>query len=494
MSSGSLATAGQMPTTETVDVASSFGRPRWLFMPAVAQILGRSQARALGLTEGPRRLGLFFLVCVLMGIIIPTEIAYDAEMFYSRRFLGIPPHFMLTAFTIAMAVVVDVRYYQRLVSRPFVALSLLILAALLVVGVAKYGVRSQLVRSDIYILRWFFVGFILTRLAIASGMLRQYLLFATVVILLTAFGIDTTNSQAGQIDTSLRRIVSSNLWPVINCGTIMIGLLLTVTWPLSLGFAAFGSVSFAVLAFVGSVRTSTRSAFFYQSLCFILVLLALSRDPRLRSRGSSFRRAATGLVMLGAVVVIYLVATGGLLGGYSQIGDRFRDTSFGVKDTGLVRLQEAIGMVTELTPDEWVLGKGLGGMFYSTMGAWFNVPHIAVFGFLQKGGIAVFLLVLVAVYIVPGLAFFKQLIQPRRSSPLPAPILIVGPVLVAWCGLTFISGGIDIGSFFGLGGLTALWIQLADDEKVFEAERRRFAVLQPNRHTSWQGTATVGSA
>jgi hypothetical protein len=106
----------------------------------------------------------------------------------------------------------------------------------------------------------------------------------------------------------------------------------------------------------------------------------------------------------------------------------------------------------------------------------------------------VFLLVLVAIYIVPGLAFFKQLIQPRRSSPLPAPILIVGPVLVAWCGLTFISGGIDIGSFFGLGGLTALWIQLADDERVFEAERRRFAVLQPNRYANWQGSATVGSA
>ena len=130
-------------------------------------------------------------------------------------------------------------------------------------------------------------------------------------------------------------------------------------------------------------------------------------------------------------------------------------------------------MVEELTPDEWVFGKGLGGMFYSKMGAWTNVPHIAVLGWLQKGGVAVFLLVLFTVYIAPGLAFFRQLVRPRRTSPLPPPILVVGPMLVSWCALTFISGGIDIGSFLGLGGLTALWMQLFDDDQVFEAERRR---------------------
>ncbi len=493
MSTSSLATAGQMPTMGRLAISPPVHRPRWLFVPAVAQILGRAKAYALALTEGPHRFGLFFLACGLLGLIIPTEIAYDAEMFVSRRILGVPPHFAITAVTFAMAVLIDISYYQRLVTRPRVALCLLVLSAMLAVGVLKYGVRSQLVRSDIYIIRWFFVGFILMRLAIASGMLRHYLLVAAVVILLTVFGIDTTNSQAGQIDTSLKRIASSNLWPVINCGTIMIGLLLTVTWPLSWGFATFGSIAFALLAFVGSVRTSTRSAFFYQSLCLILVLLSLSRDPRLRSRGSGFRRAATGLIMLGVVVIIYQVATGGLLSGYSQISNRFRETSFGGNDTGLIRVQEALGMIAELTPDEWLLGKGLGGMFYSNLGAWFNVPHIAVLGFLQKGGIAVFLMVFATVYIAPGLAFLRQLIQPRTSSPLPPPILIVGPVLVAWCGLTFISGGIDIGSFFGLGGLTALWIQLADDEKVFEVERRKLSLLQPNLHANPQGLVTVGS-
>jgi hypothetical protein len=274
----------------------------------------------------------------------------------------------------------------------------------------------------------------------------------------------------------------------------MIGLLLTVTWPRSVTLAALGSVAFAALTFIGSIRTSTRSLFIVQALCLGLVLLALSRDPRMRGRGRGIRRAATAFALFGAAVLVYQVALGGLLGSYTQLGERFSDTSYGIKDTGFGRVQEALGMLEELTPDEWLLGKGLGGMFYSRMGAWTNVPHIAVLGFLQKGGLAVFLLVLLLVYIAPGIAFFRQLFQPRISSPLPPPILVVGPMLVSWCALTFISGGIDIGCFLGLGGLTALWVQLAADDRVFEAERRRSVPRQPATASNGYALGTVGAA
>ena len=445
-------------------------RPERFTLLAAAQVLPAATARALGLTEGRHRLGLFLLVCALFGVIVPFEIAADSQMFVSRTIMGIPPHFALTAFVVALAVLFDLSYFQRVLTRPPVVLGLVCIAILLAEGILRYGMRSYLVRSDLYIMRWFFVGFILMRLATAAGMLRPYLVFAAIVLLATAAGIDSTNSLAGEIDTATRRIASSNLWPVINCGTVMIGLLLSVTWPRSWRYAAFGSAAFAVLTFIGSIRTSTRSLFAVQALCVVLVLLALSRDPRMRGRGRGARRAATALAALGAVFLVYQIVLGNFLGGYSQLAGRFEETTRENRFEG--RMAEAVMMVEELTPDEWILGKALGGMFYSRLGYWANAPHITVLVWLQKGGIPLLLIVLATVYIGPSLAFFRQLSRPRKSSPLPPPILIVGPMLLSWCALTFVSGGTDIGSLLGLGGLTYLWIQLTDDDKVFEWHRR----------------------
>jgi hypothetical protein len=396
-------------------------------------------------------------------------------MFVSRTILGIPPHYALTAAAVALALLFDPRYYQRLATRASVALGLLCLAILLAEGVLRYGVGSYMVRSDVYIIRWFFVGFILMRLATAAGMLRPYLVFATIVILLTAAGIDAKNTEAGQIDTAIKRVASSNLWPVINCGTIMTGLLLTVAWPRAWSYAAFSSSAFALLAFVGSIRTSTRSLFAAQAICLVLVLLALARDPRMRGRGRGLQRAATTSAILAVVILTYQIVTGSLFGDYSQLAGRFSETSQESRYAA-DRVDEALLMLEDLTPDEWIIGKGLGGMFFSRLGFWANAPHIAVLGWLLKGGMPLLVLVLVTVYIAPTGAFVWQLSQPRRSSPLPAPVLIVGPMLVAWCGLTLISGGLDVGSFLGLGGLTYLWIQLTDDDKVYESKRRELGV------------------
>ena len=467
-------------------------RPERLTLLAAAQVLPAATSRALGLTEGKRHLGLFLLVCALFGVIVPVEIAADSEMFVSRRIMGVPPHFALTAFVVALAALFDLRYYQRVLARPPVVLGLVCIAILLGMGILRYGMNSYLIRSDLYIIRWFIVGFILMRLATATGMLRPYLVFAAIVILVVASRIDSTNSLAGQIDTATKRISSSNLWPVINCGTVMIGLLLTVTWPRSWRYAAFGSAAFALLTFIGSVRTSTRSLFAVQALCLVLVLLALSRDPRMRGRGRGIQRAATAIAVLGAAFIIWQIVLGNFLGGYSQLAGRLAEATQEDRFTG--RLAEATMMVEEMTPDEWILGKALGGMFYSRLGYWANSPHIAVLVWLQKGGIPLFLIVLATVYIAPSLAFFRQLSLPRKTSPLPPPILIVGPMLVSWCALTFGSGGTDIGSFLGLGGLTYLWIQLTDDDKVFEWHRRNAGSLPYGMRPAVGMREVVGAA
>jgi hypothetical protein len=470
-------------------------RPEWLTLLAAAQVLPAATARALRLTEGRHRLGLFLLVCALFGVIMSVEICAESEMFVSRTVIGIPPHFALTAFVVALALLFDLRYCQRIVARPSVVLGLVCVALLLAEGILRYGMRSYLVRSDLYIIRWFFVGFILMRLATAAGMLRPYLVFAAIVILVVGARIDSTNSLAGQIDAATNRIASSNLWPVMNCGTIMIGLLLTVAWPRSWRYAAFGSGAFALLTFLGGVRSSTRSLFLFQTLCLVLVLLALYRDPRMRGRGRGIQRAATAFAVLGAVFVTYQIVLGNVLGGYSQLADRFsqvtQETSSG---TGSGRVAEAVMMVEGMTPDEWILGKGLGGMFYSRLGYWANAPHITVLVWLQKGGVPLFLIVLATVYIAPSLAFFGQLNRPRRTSPLPPPILIVGPILLSWCTLTFVSGGTDIGSLLGLGGLTYLWIQLTDDDKVFEWHRRNAGFLPYGMRRAEGMREVVGAA
>jgi len=447
-------------------------RSSWLLLPAAAQVLPAKTACDIGVTEGRTRFAVFLLAALLFSVIVPTEIAADSEMFVSRTVLGVPPHYAITASTFALALLADARYYQRLLSRPPVAIGLACLGALLVEGVARYGLRSHLVRSDIYIVRWFFVGFILMRLSIATGRLRAYLVLAAVVIIATALSIDTKNTEAGQVDTAIRRATSANLWPVANCGTIMIGLLLTVAWPRSWSFAAFGAGAYALLMFVTSIRSSTRSLFLVQSLCLILTLIALSRDPRMRGRGRGIQRVATAFAVFGAGLLIYQVSVGALLGDYSQIADRLEDTARESR-IGAGRIDEAVELIEGLTPEEWIIGKGLGGMFYSKLGFWSNVPHIAVLCWLQKGGLPILLLVLVTVYIVPSVAFVRQLTAPRRNSPLPAPILVVGSALVSWCFLTFVSGGIDLGALLGLGGLTALWMQLYDDDRVFAGERRR---------------------
>jgi len=470
-------------------------RPERLTLPAAAQVLPAATARSLGLTEGKHRFGLFLIVCALFGIIVPVEIAADIEMFVSRRILGVPPHYALTAIVVALALLFDLCYYQRVLSRPSVVLGLVCIAILLGEGILRYGMRSYLVRSDLYIVRWFFVGFILMRLATATGMLRPYLVFAAIVLLATAAGIDSKNSLAGEIDTATKRIASSNLWPVINCGTVMLGLLLLVTWPRSWRYAVFGAAAFALLTFIGSIRTSTRSTFAVQALCLVLVLLALSRDPRIRGRGRGVQRAATAFAVLGAVFLTYQIVIGNVLGGYSQLADRLSEaTQETASGTGQSRIAEAVMMVEEMTPDEWIIGKGIGGMFYSRLGYWTNAPHIAVLVWLQKGGIPLLLIVLATVYIAPTVAFLRQLSRLRKTSPLPPPILIVGPMLFSWCALTFVSGGIDIGSFLGLGGLTYLWMQLTDDDRMFDRHRRNARHLPYEMRTGERANRLIGAA
>jgi hypothetical protein len=127
-----------------------------------------------------------------------------------------------------------------------------------------------------------------------------------------------------------------------------------------------------------------------------------------------------------------------------------------------------------MTAEAWLFGVGVGGMWFSAYSnSWVGMPHIAILGWLFKGGFFVLLVVLWALYIRPFAAVLKSIVASRRDMPLPPAILIVGPPLLAWATLTVFSGGLDLGSFLGLGGLSALWLQLADDERHFLAARTK---------------------
>jgi hypothetical protein len=470
-------------------VGTSTPTDSWLYLPAIAQIVSTSVARTLHIHAGRVRLARLLLACGLFAIILPTEIAYDSELFVSRRIFGIPPHYAITAVTVLIALVTDARYYSRLASRPIVLFGLLLFAYVLVIGVLRHGISSYMLRSDIYTVRWFFVGFVLMRLAITSGMLRWYLVLAAIVVLLVMSSLDYQATLGHQIDTGTKRAVLTNVYPAINCGTIMIGLGVMAMWPRSLPFAGIFAAVFALLVLGGAIRTSTRSLFIQQAFCLAIMLVSLSRDPRMRGRGRQLRRAIVFFVLVGAACAVWLIISGGFLSGFSQIGERLGNTDLTNDGTVTSRFVEMFGMLSSLTVDEWILGKGFGGMFFSTLGYWQNTPHIAVAGWLQKGGLAVFFVVIYFAYLKPGFSLARQLWQGRRRLPFPAPILVVGPVLVSWASLTLMSGGLDVGSLLGLGGLVALWMQLFSDEQVYTFARG----LDERGRTNTAGYPSPGS-
>lgn len=450
-------------------------RPAVVSVPALAQVLPAPMIRALGIAAVPRNLVVFILTCVAFAWIVPTEIAIQTELFVSRTIFGVPVHYIPTAFVFAIAILFDSRMLVRLLSRPSVAFALLCFCFVLAVGIVKQGMGNYMVRSDVYILRWFVVGVILMRLAIVSGMLGPFLIFACLTVGLTAASIDASNTGYGELDTAAQRSGSTPLWAAVNCGTIFGSLLLATLWPKSTLYQVCGLVFFAANFFFGAIRTSTRSEFIVQALAFFLVLAALSRDPRMRGRGRSLARVVRVTVAGAFVYLIVQITRGKFLTSYSQLGDRFKENS-GVSlweyGTGLARVVEAQEMLRGMDIDELLLGRGLGGGFMSILGAWYSCPHIGVLGWLLKGGFVIFGIALVTVYILPATAFVRQLLGSSRNRVTPAPILIVGAGLLSWCALTLMSGGFDNGSMLGLGALAGLWMQLTDDERVLRASRR----------------------
>jgi hypothetical protein len=442
-------------------------------LPAAAQLLSSKEAAAHGIVGPRRRPLLFVLTASLFAITVPIEIAYANEMWVSRNFLGIPYHYALTSIIMLVAMAEDAGNLLRILSRSRVLFLAVCLGMVVTVGFLRNGGNRHIVFADLYVIRWFFVGFVLMRLAIVSGSLRQYLVAAAVVILLTSLRIDSRNTMGGQIDTTMVRVSSVDLWPVINLGTIMLGLLMTVTWPRGVFFSTFCCSAFSLLILLGGIRTSTRSLFLTQTICFLLCLFALSRDPRMAGRGQGLRRAGVIVFLLAAVAMAGLVVTGRILGSVTQLGTRFSAEHSERYNTGGARIAEAVDMLSNMGMKDWLVGLGAGGMFFNTLGYWASTPHIAVLGWLLKGGIFIAVVAIWSLYIAPAIAFARCTASPRRGLVLTPPILIVGPALLSWAFLTFLSGGLDIGSFLGLGGLSALWMQLSDDEQRFEQTRRQ---------------------
>jgi len=294
---------------------------------------------------------------------------------------------------------------------------------------------------------------------------------ATTILLYTIVDKATSESLA---DTSIRRVTTSNMWPVAYCSFITIGLMLNAMWPMGTLWQSVGLTALTVSIVVGSVRTSTRSLFAVQAALLILTLLALAKDPRMAARQKWLNRLKVFVV---AAIVLYVgrqVVTGRIFASISLLSQRF----LGEEGTGAMRLRELYDMFASFGPIDWVFGGGLGSYFVTELGWWTARPHIAFFAWLQKGGGLLFVAAALMVLNIPIWAFTASLT--RRSGTesgflkgMPRPILVIVPPLIAWFVTTFISGGFDNGSMLALGGLTALWIEMEDESRLLNSNRYR---------------------
>ena len=451
-------------------------RPPASRYPAISQlslsgVFAGSQGRTLN------NLLVTLAACGLWLITLMTEVGGEYEAFAKRQILGIMTvHIAISLVVLLLYLSVDGAYLGRLLTRNTFVIGAIGVVYVFVIGLARNG-NTLLFREEFYAIRWFAVGFMLMRIVIVQKGLRFFLVLSATATAVLLYLIMEKATNASLADTSIRRVTTSNMWPVAYCGFISIGLMISAMWPLGTPWQVVGLSSLASSIIVGSVRTSTRSLFAVQAAMLVLALIALSKDPRMAERRKWLNRLQ--LVTL-AAVLLYLarqIVTGRAFTSISLISRRF----LGSDGTGEMRLKELFDMLAGFGPIDWLFGGGLGSFFVTELGWWTARPHIAYFTWLQKGGVVMFVAASVLIYGRTMWAFASALTSRSRSAVsalrgMPRPILVVGPPLIAWFATTFISGGFDNGSMLALGGLTALWIQMEDEIRVLTPKQLGRAV------------------
>jgi hypothetical protein len=118
------------------------------------------------------------------------------------------------------------------------------------------------------------------------------------------------------------------------------------------------------------------------------------------------------------------------------------------------RIQESLSSLSNLDIHEIIFGQGIG----------YERLHLGIFCFLLKGGIILFLLVVVLLYIVSPLILVKALFKPSLLDPYyRTSVLVVLPGILTWAFILLTSGGFSLYNFIGLGFAYSAFINIKNN-------------------------------
>jgi len=193
-----------------------------------------------------------------------------------------------------------------------------------------------------------------------------------------------------------------------------------------------------------AVSMAALVAFTIPSLWKVSAIQSGRTSARLRMR-------LTAIAMALTCVALVLVCLGRVMTSRSAIAERFASPQSAISNEG--RIEEAMVMTQEFSLEEWLVGRGFGGMtsgpgnLYMASGL-----HIGVLTFLLKGGVIVLAISLVTFYVALPLRYAAAwLRRPARVTPKDVGVMCITPGIAGWLVMLAMSGGYSVYASFGVG-------------------------------------------
>jgi hypothetical protein len=213
----------------------------------------------------------------------------------------------------------------------------------------------------------------------------------------------------------------------------------------------------------GAFLSGTRSVALYLIIILIVSSINLSYEVSqgvITLKKSKYAKFISLITMFMALTAL-LVLTGSLFSGENVLAER---AIGGDGDqSSLLRLLELSAALSQLNEFQLVIGGGIGYSFDSILGYQTNLLHIGIFTFLLKGGILLFSIVVVFLYIRLPMLFLAAWLKPLSFDPkVRTAILVVLPGIFAWIFLLTISGGYNQYNFLGVGFGFGTFLHICD--------------------------------
>ena len=238
---------------------------------------------------------------------------------------------------------------------------------------------------------------------------------------------------------------------------------------------------------INMTRSSSINIFFslFLSLNSILFFTYDDKQKKIKRRKIELKE----LIIIVFFIAIFLYILSNFLNydqiltsDLSELGimKRFTGTQeYKNSDTGSLRLQE-LGELFEYLSDPnglgglgYFMGTGIGSAYYSpTLTYIANTPHISIFTFLLKGGLFLFIPIILFVYLwLPFIYLRTFLFFPKKlaSNTKSANILVL-PGVLSWSVFPVISGGLSDSYLMALGILFASYLHIKENglQEIFK--------------------------